>query len=110
MLSPESYQDAASVVPWISAAMVLYGLYPVMSLGPKIMKRTAPLAWLSLLTTVVNITLLILFVPILGMTGAAISVFLSYIFLVTANYFIVLGEPDPMIVDQKILPIFTDLA
>jgi len=110
LLSPESYQDAASVVPWISAAMVLYGLYPVMSLGPKIMKRTAPLAWLSLLTTVVNITLLILFVPILGMTGAAISVFLSYIFLVTANYFIVLGEPDPMIVDQKILPIFTDLA
>jgi O-antigen/teichoic acid export membrane protein len=88
LLSPESYQDAASVVPWISAAMVLYGLYPVMSLGPKIMKKTAPLAWLSLITTVVNIILLILLVPIFGMTGAAVSVFLSYIFLVTANYVI----------------------
>jgi len=88
LLSPESYQDAASVVPWISAAMVLYGLYPVMSLGPKIIKKTTPLAWLSLITTVVNIILLILLVPILGMTGAAVSVFLSYLFLVTANYVI----------------------
>ena len=52
------------------------------------MKNTAPLAWLSLVTTIINIILLIVFVPIYGMTGAAISVFLSYLFLVTANYVI----------------------
>jgi len=88
IISPEPYQAATIVVPWISAAMILYGIYPVVSLGPRILKKTKPLAWIAVITVFVNILLLLILVPLLGMLGAAISVLGSYVFLVVFNYLI----------------------
>jgi len=88
LLSPESYRVGADIVPWISASMILLGLNPVVSLGPKIKKDTRPLAWISVATTLVNILILMIFIPRWGIVGAAIGTFLSYLFLTVASYVI----------------------
>ncbi len=81
LLSPESYRGGAAIVPWISASMILLGLNPVVSLGPKIQKDTKPLAWISVVTTLVNILIIGDLYSKMGNIGAAIATFLSYLFL-----------------------------
>lgn len=88
LLSPENYQQAASLVAWISAAMILNGLYPIASLGPKIQKDTRPLAWIALAATIVNVILLVILIPAAGFRGAAAATFFSYLFLAAGSYLV----------------------
>jgi O-antigen/teichoic acid export membrane protein len=88
LVSPTSYQGAASVVVWIAISMTLYRIYPVMSLGPRIKKKTAPLAWIAVLTAIVNILLHLLLIPKYSILGAAIATMISFILLTTISHYV----------------------
>ncbi len=87
-VSPESYQAAVQVVPWISLSMIAYGIYPILSLGPRIAKHTRPLAWISTSTTLVNIILNVILIPAYGIKGAAAATLISYLYLSLISYFV----------------------
>jgi len=88
LVSPDSYQAASDIVPWIAISMILYGINPILTLGPKIKKHTKPLAWISISTTIINIILLFVIIPWLGIIGAAVALVLSYLFLTVVSYFV----------------------
>ena len=88
ILAPATYLDASRVVIWIIMAMVAFGLYPVLSLGPKIKRQTFKLAWISVFTAVINIILNLVFIPRFGIIGVALSTFISYFLLALISYLV----------------------
>lgn len=88
LLAPSSYQGASSVVLFIALSMVAYGVYPILSLGPKIKKETHHLAWISITVTLINIVLNLILVPSLGILGVALATFIGYSILAGISYWI----------------------
>jgi O-antigen/teichoic acid export membrane protein len=88
LVSPDSYQAAANIVPLITISMILYGINPILTLGPKIKKHTKPLAWMAITTTLINIILLFVFIPIQGIKGAGTALLFSSLFLTVVSYFV----------------------
>jgi O-antigen/teichoic acid export membrane protein len=85
-LVPPSYAHAVSVVPWVAVSQIFLGLYPVLSLGPKIKKQTGPLAWVAFSAAIANILLNILLIPWIGILGAAIATLVGYLLLAVIGY------------------------
>jgi O-antigen/teichoic acid export membrane protein len=77
-MAPPAYSHAVVVVPWVALSRIPWAMYPVLSLGPKIAKRTIHLAWVAGIAAIVNISLNLIFIPILGIEGAAIATFVAY--------------------------------
>jgi O-antigen/teichoic acid export membrane protein len=85
-LVPPSYAHAVSVVPWVAISQIFLGLYPVLSLGPKIKKQTGPLAWVAFSAAIANILLNILLIPWIGILGAAVATLVGYLLLAVIGY------------------------
>ena len=77
-LAPDTYAGAADVVPWVAAAQIAWAVYPVLSVGLKIAKRTALVSSIVVLAAVANIGANLLLLPVLGIRGAAIATLLGY--------------------------------
>ncbi|RMG74049.1 MAG: lipopolysaccharide biosynthesis protein [Chloroflexi bacterium] len=86
LLAPSSYSAAISVVDWVALAQVFLSIQMVLSIGPKISKRTFDLTIVAMLSTAVYIALLIILIPLLGIVGAAISTTIGYGLLAFASY------------------------
>jgi O-antigen/teichoic acid export membrane protein len=86
LLAPPSYAAAAGIVPWVAISQIAWGVYPVLSLGPKIAKRTWHIGWTSGVAALTNIVINIILIPVLGILGAAIATLISYILLAIIVY------------------------
>lgn len=86
LMAPMSYAMAISVIPWVAIAMIAFGMYPILSIGPKIMKKTGLIAWVAIIAAIINVGLNYILLPIWGITGAAIATLIAYTFLSIATF------------------------
>jgi O-antigen/teichoic acid export membrane protein len=77
-LASAKYRDGATVVPWVISGMALEGIVMVMGAGLYLDKRSRTIMLLVACCAVLNITLNLLLVPRLGITGSAMANLLSY--------------------------------
>lgn len=75
------YLPACEVVPWVAAGYVFWSLYSSAHLSLLLAKRTAPLFWINLLALVFCLGTNLLWIPHLGILGAALSKTASFAFL-----------------------------
>ncbi len=86
-LNPE-YWGAAKVIPVIVFSYIFFGMRIVTTLGMLLTKHTKALAVITLVASILNIILNIIFIPLWGMMAAAYSTLISFIFLYWLSYFI----------------------
>jgi O-antigen/teichoic acid export membrane protein len=87
IISPPSFDPAASVVPVLVAAYALYGLYLMMVTGMGVSKRTRPMAWVAGVAAAVNIGLNLLLIPRWGMHAAAATTVLANAMMVAGAWY-----------------------
>lgn len=85
-LAPASYAAALSVVVWIALAQVFQAAYMVLSIGPKISKRTSDLVIMTVLAAAIYLALNVVLIPQMGILGAAIATAVGYGLLSFASY------------------------
>ncbi len=88
LLAPGSYSGAGTVVSWVAFGQAIWGLYPILSIGPKIAKQTSHLAYVSVATAIFNVVLNLILLPRMGIRAAAIATFASYVVLVGGTYWV----------------------
>lgn len=88
ILAPQSYAEAVIVIPWVAFSQVAWGMYRVLSLGPKITKKTIYLTVVAVTAAAVNIALNILLIPRLGILAAAINTLIAYALLAFLSYIV----------------------
>jgi O-antigen/teichoic acid export membrane protein len=86
IMAPEAYAGALMVIPWVALAMIPFGMYPILSIGPKIVKRPNLIAWVAIMAAALNVALNIVLLPVWGIVGAAIATFVAYSFLSVVTY------------------------
>lgn len=86
LLAPAAYRTALSVVGWVALAQVFNASYLVLSIGPKISKRTSDLAIVAVLAAVSYLLLNVILIPRLGIRGAAIATTVGYGLLAFGSY------------------------
>ena len=67
------YDRAHTVVGLLSLSILIYGVYPVVSTGLSIARRTTFLGVISVSAAAVNVALNLVLIPAWGMVGAAVS-------------------------------------
>jgi O-antigen/teichoic acid export membrane protein len=75
------YDRAHEVVGLLSLAIVIYGIYPVVSTGLTIARRTAFLGAISVAAAGLNIGLNLVLIPAWGMVGAAVATVGAFVVL-----------------------------
>lgn len=80
ILSTPEFSSGAILVPFITSGVVLYGVYSIFHYVLTSAKRTDLIAISLGISSVINITLNILFIPKLGLSGAAIATLITYSF------------------------------
>lgn len=85
-MAPPEYAAAVYIVPWVALSQVAWTMYAVLSLGPKIRKRTSHLAWVAGIAALVNIGLNLLLIPLIGIQGAAVATLVAYMTLAGLAY------------------------
>ena len=88
LLAPATYMPALSVVGWVALVQVFQASYLVLSIGPKISKRTSDLALVAVLAATIYLILNIVLIPRIGIQGAAIATLIGYGLLAFGSYFI----------------------
>ncbi len=88
LLAPTSYGPALKVVGWVIMAQVFAAGYLVLSIGPKISKRTGDLTIVAVIAAVVNLLLNLVWIPRMGIQGAAIATTIGYGLLAVGSYII----------------------
>ena len=82
-LTVPAYYDAASIVVFLVPAILLSNMY-IFAPGTGIEKKTHLILWINVAGAVVNVLLNALFIPLLGIEGAAVAKLLSYSFVFAA--------------------------
>jgi O-antigen/teichoic acid export membrane protein len=95
ILASERYAEAGQVVPLIVVASVLESAFYIPSKGLYLQRKTAWLLPLFLVPAAFNIGLNFVLVPLYGMQGAAWSMLLGYVLMITLT----------LLVSQRIYPI-----
>jgi O-antigen/teichoic acid export membrane protein len=76
---PENTRDAAiPVVPLLAAAVVLYGVYLIMSIGVNITKKTGLTPVIAVVASVVAVGLNFWLIPTIGILGAALTTVIGF--------------------------------
>ncbi len=88
LVAPASYMDATRVIVWVAGAQLFQAIYIVRSVAILITKRTSQLAWSAVSAGCLNLLLNVLLIPRMGILGAAVSTFVSYLVLAVLTYFI----------------------
>lgn len=82
------YWGAAAVIPVIVFSYVFFGMRIVATLGMLLTKNTKSLAFITILASLLNIILNIIFIPRWGMMAAAYTTLISFIFLYWISYIV----------------------
>jgi O-antigen/teichoic acid export membrane protein len=80
------FHSAYAVVGLVALTQALYGASSILSVGLYYAKRLGALSTIKWVVALINIGLSILFVPVLGIVGAAASLFVSYLLLLLLAY------------------------
>jgi O-antigen/teichoic acid export membrane protein len=88
LMAPAEYAAASVIVPWIALSQVAWALYPVLSIGPKIVKNTALLSVVAVVACLVNLGLNYFLIPRHGIIGAAIATLAGYWVLAVMAYIV----------------------
>lgn len=86
-LNPD-YWGAAKVIPIIVFSYIFFGMRIVANLGMLLSAHTKPLAFVTIIASILNIVLNFIFIPRWGMMAAAYSTLISFIFLYWITYLI----------------------
>lgn len=78
VMAAEEFWDAHTVCVWIISSVILYGMYNILNIGINIKERTTLTPVIVGVAALLNLVLNYLLIPKYGMTGAAISTFLSF--------------------------------
>lgn len=81
VFTTQDYLEAYKVVPFIAASIVAYTFGGYFSVGIGIAKKNIHRAWAGGVAAMVNLGLNYLFIPPLGMVGAALATILSFLLL-----------------------------
>lgn len=82
ILASEQYLGAVPVIRIVALSQIAWGLFPVLSIGSKISKRTVDIAIVTSMAAVSNILLNLILLPVMGINGAAIATLVAYLLLV----------------------------
>ncbi len=74
-----SFLEANKILPWVSGGMFLMGLTNYFNKCFALKEKTKKLLFILVLIATINILLNIVLIPIVGITGAAVSTFISYL-------------------------------
>ena len=80
LITAGKYSEGASVIPYIIAGLMVYGMHSMLGAGIFI-KKSSALIWITLAAAVLNIILNIILIPRFGIEGAAQATLISYIFM-----------------------------
>lgn len=80
------YGETATIVPWLAASAVLDIANPVLSVGVSLKRKSYLSPVIVVSSALINIGLNFLLIPSMGMKGAAIATFLSYIAMCIIRY------------------------
>ncbi len=94
ILAGPEFLAATSVAPWVALGVVLANLY-VFAPGLFLAKRTKRIALLNVLAAVTNLGCAAVFIPVLGLAGAAMAALLGS--AVMATLFFVFSQRDYLI-------------
>ncbi|HXY05918.1 MAG TPA: oligosaccharide flippase family protein [Burkholderiaceae bacterium] len=103
-LATSRYEQGAEIVPLIIGGMIFDNAMTVMSSGLYVQKRTKTIVVLVASCAVLNIALGVALVPMIGLLGAAVASFVSYLTLSTTARFLgrhFLAVPLPVVATLK---------
>lgn len=80
LITPEQFHGATVVVPYVMLGYFFYGLYYFAVSPIFFYNKTIWLPWFTVAAAAVNIGLNFLFIPYLGITGAALATTISMVF------------------------------
>lgn len=86
VLTTPAYAMFSYLLPIIAAGVFLNSATPVFSAGLKLSKQVSIMFWCVVISTIINLTLNIIFIPIYGLTAAAISTTISYSFVIISFF------------------------
>ncbi len=81
MLAGRKYLDAPNILPLIIAGTLLSGVFTPVVMGIQLAKQTRVIAALTWKVALFNVAANILLVPFIGLYGAAVTTFVSYLLL-----------------------------
>jgi len=86
LIAPPSYAPAAGVVPILTLAYALWGLYLIMITGMGVTKRTGPMAWIAGAAAAFNLGVNMVVIPRWGMLAAAVTTALANALMVAGGW------------------------
>lgn len=95
LLTPQSYHEAYSVVPFVAWAYLLKGPYLIFLMGVLMKEKTSWQLSLEASAAVLNIGLNILLIPMIGREAAAITTLVSYTVMVLGAWWMT-GQINPI--------------
>ncbi|NIR50938.1 oligosaccharide flippase family protein [candidate division KSB1 bacterium] len=88
LMASSKYEGARGLLPYLAAPLILHGAISIYTAGLYIHKRTSLVLYFTLGAGVLNVILNIVFIPLMGIVGAAVATLISYICLIAlANIF-----------------------
>lgn len=82
----KDYWKAKDVVPWIAVSIPFYGISTIGFFSFYVTGKTSYVLYFFIVTLVVNIILNFILISFIGMYGAAVANFISFVFLCILNY------------------------
>lgn len=76
-IATSRYVEGIIILPWILGAMIIQGIAPITRLGLFISKKTVWISLASWSSVIAHIVFVIVFIPVLGIEGAAIGFFVA---------------------------------
>jgi len=86
-LTAEPFHEAWIVVGLVAFSQVIYGIFSILGTGIYFSRKLGNISLLKWLAAAINIILNLLLIPLLGIVGAAISMFMGYLSLATMTFF-----------------------
>lgn len=84
----ENYWQGLNILPYLFLAYFFSGIFSFLNVAPFFSNKTILLLLVTLIGTVINLILNFLIIPSMGMTGAALSTFITYFIMTILIYII----------------------
>lgn len=91
----ENYWQGLNILPYLFLAYFFSGIFSFLNVAPFFSNKTFLLLIVTIIGTIINLAINFLIIPSIGMTGAAVSTFLTYFVMTILIY----------LISQKIYPI-----
>lgn len=88
LLTAEPFHEAWMVVGFVGLSQVLYGAFSILGTGIYFSRKLGYISLFKWIAAAINIGLNVILIPLLGITGAALSMLIGYLSLVIMTYFV----------------------